>query len=268
MKLSIIIPAHNEENRIGRMLDAYLPYFSEAMGDQVEFFVVINGSSDGTDRIVKQYEEKYSCLRHLIEPRPVGKGGALMMAFEKEKGDLVGFADADGATPPSAFKDLIDSLGDADCIIASRWCRGAQVSPPQPLLRRIASRTFNLITRVLFGLPLTDTQCGAKLMRREAIQKVLPHIGITQWAFDVDMLFQLKRAGCVIREIPTVWQDVEGSKVRVAHTSMQMFFALGRLRLMHSPFRFIVTLYDMTLGPTIHRKRFAALRQEDSGDSQ
>ena len=260
MKLSIVIPAHNEEDRIGPMLDAYLPYFEEKFGKQVEFLVVINGSTDRTEQVVCEYEKKHPDIRHWVEPRPVGKGGALMMAFEKEEGDLVGFVDADGSTPPSAFKDLIDNLGDGDCIIASRWCRGAEVSPKQSLLRQTASRTFNLITRILFGLPLTDTQCGAKLMRREAIQTVLPHIGITQWAFDVDMLYQLKRAGFSITEIPTVWAEVEGSKVRVGRTSLQMVVALVRLRLMHSPLRFIVTFYDLTLGPWVHRKRFAALR--------
>jgi glycosyltransferase involved in cell wall biosynthesis len=260
MKLTITIPAHNEEHRIGRMLDAYLPFFTEAYGDQVEILVVINGSTDGTEQVVQEYEKQYSCLRHITEPRPVGKGGALMIAFEKEQGDLVGFADADGSTPPSAFKDLVDNMGDADCIIASRWCHGAEVFPRQPLLRQIASRTFNLITRVLLGLPLTDTQCGAKLMRREAIQKVLPHIGITQWAFDVDMLYQLKRAGCTIREIPTVWKDVDGSKVQIGRTSSQMLLALGRLRLIHSPLHFIVTIYDLTLGRIVDRKHLNALR--------
>lgn len=259
-KISIVIPAHNEEDRIGPMLDAYLPFFEKRFGDQVEFLVVINGSTDNTARVVEQYMESHATIRHWIEPRPVGKGGALMMAFEKEEGDLVGFVDADGSTPPEAFEDLIENLGDGDCIIASRWCRGARVSPKQSLLRQTASRTFNLITRILFGLPLTDTQCGAKLMRREAIQTVLPHIGITQWAFDVDMLYQLKRAGFSITEIPTVWAEVEGTKVRVGRTSLQMVFALVRLRLMHSPLRFIVTFYDLTLGPWVHRKRFAALR--------
>jgi len=265
-KISIVIPAHNEENRIGAMLDAYLPFFEERYGDQVEFLVVINGSTDETAGVVQRYMRTHSSIRFWIEPRPVGKGGALIMAFDQEEGDLVGFADADGSTPPEAFDDLIKNLGDADCIIASRWCRGAHVSPPQPLIRQVASRTFNLITRVLFGLPLTDTQCGAKLMRREALQAILPHIGITQWAFDVDMLYQMKRAGYSITEIPTTWSEVEGSKVRVGITSLQMFFALGRLRLMHSPLHFIVTLYDLTLAPYVHRKRFAALRTASDGD--
>ncbi|MFC1497103.1 glycosyltransferase [Verrucomicrobiota bacterium] len=252
MKLSIIIPAHNEEKRIGRMFDAYLPFFTSRYGDNVEFITVINGTSDRTEDVVRKYREKYPNLRYIVEPKSVGKGGALMLGFPDARGDLIGFSDADGSTTPEAFQDLVDNIGDSDAIIASRWCRGAKVSPRQPLLRRIASRVFNLLTRIFFGLPLTDTQCGAKLIKREAVIRVLSKLGLTHWAFDVDLLFQLKRAGYKIIEIPTTWHDVEGSKIEITRVSLEMFAALTRLRLLYSPFAWVVTLYNKYLGPFIH----------------
>ena len=252
MRLTIIVPAHNEEKRIGRMLDTYLPFFAGRYGNEVEFIVVINGTTDRTEEVVATYQERYPSLRIVVEPQSIGKGGALMMGFRMARGAWVGFVDADGATPPEAFQALMDGIGDAGGIIASRWCAGAQVSPRQPLDRRIASRIFNWITRLLFGLKLTDTQCGAKLLRREAMLAVLPTLGITQWAFDVDLLFQLRRAGYAIREIPTTWQDVHGSKVKVVQASMEMVLALTRLRLMYSPFRWVVPLYQCTLGRILH----------------
>ena len=252
MQLSIIVPAHNEEHRIGRMLDAYLPFFVDRYGSDVEFIVVINGSTDDTERVVNGYTERYPQLTTIMEPDRIGKGGALMLGFKEASGELVGFSDADGSTPPEAFHDLIDSIGDADTIIASRWCKGAQVSPKQPLARRIASRAFNMLTRMLFGLHLTDTQCGAKLLNRDAMQEVLPDLGITRWAFDVDLLFQLKRAGRKIIEIPTTWCDIAGSKVKVAQTSFDMALALTRLRLVYSPFRWVVFLYQKYIDPFIH----------------
>ncbi len=248
MRLTIIVPAHNEETRIGKMLDAYLPYFSSRYGAEGEIVVVINGSTDGTERVVSAYQQQYPMLRVVVEPMAIGKGGAVMLGFREARGELVGFVDADGATPPEAFQDLVEHIGNAGGIIASRWCDGAQVSPRQPLDRRVASRIFNWITRMLFGLKLTDTQCGAKLMRRDAVLKVLPKLGITQWAFDVDLLFQLRRAGERILEIPTVWRDVEGSKVQVVRASTEMLLALIRLRIMHSPFHGMVHIYDRTLG--------------------
>jgi glycosyltransferase involved in cell wall biosynthesis len=195
MRLSIVIPACNEERRIGRMLDAYLPYFTGKYAEDVEFVVVVNGSTDRTAEVVQGYAARYPALHRIVDPARIGKGGALIRGFTEAKGDLIGFVDADGATPPEAFDDLVGNIGDAGTIIASRWRRGSKVSPRQTFMRLVASRAFNLLTRLLFGLPLTDTQCGAKLMRREALHAVLPHLGITRWAFDVDLLFQLRRGG-------------------------------------------------------------------------
>lgn len=234
------------------MLETYLPFFSERYGSQVEFLVVINGSTDKTDQVVASFAARYSCVRAILEPDPIGKGGALMVGFRQAQGAAIGFVDADGATPPEAFQELVENIGSAGGIIASRWAKGSKVSPRQPLDRRVASRVFNLMTRVLFGLRLTDTQCGAKLMTREAVQAILPHLGITQWAFDVDLLFQLRRAGYAIKEIPTTWHDVEGSKIQVGKASTEMMLALARLRLIYSPFKWVVDFYNRYLGPWIH----------------
>ena len=235
------------------MLEAYLPFFASRYGEEVEFLVVVNGSTDNTDGVVAGYTTRFPSLRMLVEPAAIGKGGAVMLGLREARGECVGFVDADGSTPPDAFQKLVDHLGDAGGIIASRWAKGAEVSPQQPLDRRVASRIFNFLTRVLFGLRLTDTQCGAKVLTREACQAILPHLGITQWAFDVDLLFQLRRAGFSIKEIPTVWHDVAGSKIQVGKASTEMVLALTRLRLLYSPFRWVVVgLYDRYIGPWIH----------------
>jgi dolichol-phosphate mannosyltransferase len=247
-RLSIIVPAYNEEQRIGRFLDAYLPFFAERYGDDVELLVVINGTTDDTERIVKSYQDRYPHLQVRVDPNPIGKGGAVILGMQEARGDFIGYVDADGSTPPLAFDALVEKAADVPAVIASRWCKGAEVSPRQPFVRRLASRVFNLMTRLLFGLKLTDTQCGAKVFRRDVIEAVHEKIGITRWAFDVDLLFQIKRAGYVIKEIPTVWHDVEGSKITVTESSLEMLAALVRLRLIYSPFGWVVRLYDRFLG--------------------
>jgi len=257
MKLSIIVPACNEEKRIGDMLDAYVPFFTRKYGEDAEFLVVVNGSTDATDQVVRSYIPDNPRIRCIVEPDRIGKGGAVIRGFREAAGDLVGFADADGSTPPEAFQDLVDNMGESDAIIASRWRKGAVVSPRQPLLRRTSSRVFNTLTRLLFGLRLTDTQCGAKLFRRDSIRAVLPSLGITCWAFDVDLLFQLRRAGRAISEIPTQWHDVVGSKIEVASASAEMLAALVRLRMLYSPLKWIVSFYDKTVGPFMHPPGFA-----------
>ena len=161
--------------------------------------------------------------------------------------ELVGFVDADGSTPPEAFNELIENIGSSGSIIASRWMKGSMVEPRQPLSRRIASRIFNTMVRWMFGFRVHDTQCGAKLFRREVLEEILPRLGITRWAFDVDMLFHVRRAGFDIVEIPTVWRDAEGSKIKVAKASTEMVFALIRLRLVYSPFQWVVGIYNRML---------------------
>ncbi|HNX52451.1 MAG TPA: glycosyltransferase family 2 protein [Pontiellaceae bacterium] len=244
MKLSIVIPAHNEEHRLPPMLEAYAGYFAEKYGNEVELIVVPNFCSDRTAEIARGIGARYPQVRVVEELQRVGKGGAVMLGAKSAQGGLVGFVDADGATPPAAFDDLVQKISLYGCIIASRWMKGSDVSPKQPLSRRVASRCFNGLVRSLFGLKLTDTQCGAKLFRREVILPVLRNLGVTNWAFDVDMLFQTKRLGFSIREIPTVWHDVAGSKIAIGHSSVAMFVALVRLRMFYSPLRFMIPVFS------------------------
>jgi glycosyltransferase involved in cell wall biosynthesis len=249
--LSIVVPAYNEETRIGAMLDAYLPFFSARYADTFELIVVVNGSVDATEQVVRSYMAEFSQLQLIVDPEPIGKGGAVIEGFRAARGECVGYVDADGSTPPPAFLDLVEAAADSPVVIASRWCRGAVIDPPQPFVRRVTSRVFNLTVRILFGLRLTDTQCGAKVMQRCVVESILPQVGVAKWAFDVDLLFQIRRAGYTVKELPTLWHDVAGSKLDVTEASIEMLFAVVRLRLLFSPFRFIVGLYDSFLLPVL-----------------
>ena len=110
--------------------------------------------------------------------------------------------DADGATPPRAFHELVTHIGGVDCVIGSRWLPGAVLHVEQSGQRRFASRAFHLIVQFLFRMNLRDTQCGAKVMRREAVEKVHSSLRIADMAFDINLLYSLKRAGYRIRRSP------------------------------------------------------------------
>lgn len=255
IKYSIIVPAFNEENRIPSMLTDYARFFCGEDRNDTELIVVVNGSIDRTEKVVRRFADEYKNIRLLVEPERVGKGVAIIMGIKAVRGEYGGFVDADGATAPEAFQDLIDHRRDADCIIASRYLPESIATPKQPLKRIIASRVFNAVVRLMFGLRLTDTQCGAKLIRRGALETVLPRLGLTQWAFDVDLLFQLKRAGFTIKEIPTVWRDVAGSKLKIIPASITMFVSMFRMRLLYSPFKWVIPLYNKTLGRVLPYNR-------------
>jgi glycosyltransferase involved in cell wall biosynthesis len=252
VKLSIVVPAYNEEERIGGMLAAYLRYFSDRYGEDYEIIVAVNGSTDRTEDVVRELMARHPQLRMRVDAAAIGKGGAIMAGGKMARGDYVGFVDADGATSPEAFEELLEKVGDAGLIIASRRLPGAIVSPRQPWSRRVASRGFNWLVRILFKIPITDTQCGAKLMSAEAWRAIVPHIGLTRWAFDVDMIFKTRRAGFRIVEIPTRWSDVAGSKLKIGRVSFQMLLAICRLRLLYSRLRWVVAAYDRVLGRVIH----------------
>ena len=244
MKVSIIIPAHNEEKRIGKTLDEYGKFFSEKKNFDFEIIVVLNACKDKTRDVVKKYEKKYPLIKHLEFERG-GKGFAIIKGFEEAlstESKLIGFVDADMATSPEDFYDLIENLGNADGIIASRWKKGAKQN--YNLIRKITSRGFNFIARSFFLLPYADTQCGAKIFRRDVGEKIIKKIKITEWAFDVNLLYEAKKQKFKIKEHPTNWLNREKSKVRVMGVTLQMFFALIRLRLIHSPFNFVVSAYD------------------------
>lgn len=246
MKLSLIIPAYNEEKRIKKTLEDYVIFLSKKLKKDFEILVVINNSTDNTLKIVQQLSKKYPQIKYKNYPQKLGKGGALIKGFGIFKGDLIGFVDADCSTPPHAFYELVEKIDGYDGIIGSRWVKGAKITLRQPISRRIASRGFNIMVRILLGIHTKDTQCGNKLFKKEAIRKVTPELGITMWAFDIDLLHRMKKHHYKIIEIPTEWHDVAESKLDLKRTIPEMFVSTIRLRLIHSPFKFIVTIYDRT----------------------
>jgi len=239
----LLIPAYNEEKRIGPVLREYTEYFREHYDGEFRIIVVLNGCLDNTLGIVKKVQKDFTEIELLNFLDPIGKGGALIDGFKKAaeaKAVLTGYVDADGATPPSAFHELVKrcATGEADCLIGSRWLPGAVLHQSQTRLRRIFSRGFHMIVEMLFWMGIKDTQCPAKVMRRKAVEKILESLRIADLAFDVNLLFSLKRSGFSIKEIPIEWSDKLGSKVTVnlGKTSLVMFLSVVRLRLVYSPF--------------------------------
>lgn len=242
MKLSIIIPAYNEEARIGKTLENYTKFFNKNLKNKYEIIVVVNGSTDNTLEVVKKYSVKYKEFKEKI-----GKGGAIKQGFKIAKGDLIGFVDADSSTSPEEFLKLYNNISDYDGIIASRWMKGSVISKKQPFFRILFGRVFNLIVRILFGFKYKDTQCGAKLFKKEAVEKIIDNIGLTKWAFDIDILYLMKRNKLRIKEFPTVWGDNPDSKLKLGKTTKQMALSVVRLRLYYSPFKFIAKAIDKIL---------------------
>ncbi len=236
-RLLLLIPAYNEEARIGPVLLAYSRYFKEHYRGPFLLVVVLNGCRDGTIHVVRQAAATCGGIGWLDFPAPIGKGGALIEGLKLAPGtDLIGYVDADGATPPSAFHDLVKQMPGNDCVIGSRWMPESKLGEEQPWKRRLASRIFHAIVEGFFWMGIQDTQCGAKVMRREAVQAIHNDLRTADLAFDINLLYCLKRAGFRVREVPTEWTDQIGSKITLGRSSLTMFLSIVRLRLVYSPF--------------------------------
>jgi glycosyltransferase involved in cell wall biosynthesis len=221
---SIVIPAYNEENRIRQ-------FFTTIDRFDGELIVVCDGT-DGTARVVEDIARTRTDLtiRCLTFDHRLGKGGGVIAGLSEVHSPLAGFCDADGSTTMAEMMRLFSCLGANDGAIGSRWVDGSTLTIRQGMLRRLESRSFNLLIRCLFGLDFYDTQCGAKVFRKTALDRILPAMVSTGFEFDVELLWRLRRAGCHIVEIPIEWQNKSDSRVR-KRDMMRMVASLFRVRL-------------------------------------
>ena len=226
MHISIIIPAHNEERRIKETLLDYIKFFKSKKVN-FEIYVILNGCVDNTLAVVKSI--KFKELKYRDYKEPIGKGGALIEGFKLAKGDLIAYTDADDATKPWQLYHLIENIGTYDSIIGSRWMIGSVIQK-QTFIRRFCSRGFNLLVRLFLNLQFYDTQCGAKVFKRKALYGVLESLKTKGWAFDVNILYYLKRRGYTIKEVPITWEDREGSNLKLRKAIPGMFIALLKLK--------------------------------------
>jgi hypothetical protein len=192
---------------------------------------------DDTLGIVERVALEYAEISALNFPAPIGKGGALIEGLKlAPTTELIGYVDADGATGPAAFLDLVRHCREVDCAIGSRWLPGAVLHQTQSAERRVFSRVFHAVVQLLFRMNITDTQCGAKVMRREAVEAIHANLRIADVAFDINLLYALKCAGFCVREVPTEWTDKLGSKIKLNKGALGILLSVIRLRLVYSPF--------------------------------
>ena len=220
---TLVIPAYDEEARIGSLLE-------EVSGFPGDLIFVCDGT-DATPAIIRAFADDNPSLsiRCLTFPSRLGKGGGVVAGIGEASTLYVGYMDADGSTSVSEMERLFDHLTDADGAIGSRWMPESVLPIRQGLWRQFESRLFNLLVRVLFGLNYRDTQCGAKVFRREALESVLPSIGSTGFEFDVELLWRLRKIGCRVEEVPITWENRGESKVGTSD-ARAMLSGMIRLR--------------------------------------
>jgi dolichyl-phosphate beta-glucosyltransferase len=225
--LSIIIPAHNEENRLPRALGQAFA-FLEQQSYSGEVLVVENGSTDRTLEVARNFEGYFPGLRVLHEDLP-GKGRALRRGALEAQGEYRFIADADFSMPVEQIPRFLPPACTADIAIASREGKGA-IRYAEPAYRHFTGRVYNGVIRTLLLPGLQDTQCGFKCFRARVVEQIFPLLTLTGWAFDVELLAAARRGGFTIAEIGIPWTYDPGSKIRVLRDSWRMFSDLLTIR--------------------------------------
>lgn len=200
-KVSVIMPAHNEAERIVGNIEETIRTFDE-FGCPYEIIVIDDGSADNTSEEILKLSHRHKHIILKKNWRNYGKGRAIKKGCRYATGDFVVFLDADMDLHPGQLQTFMDimRLDDADIVIGSKMHPNSVLYYPWD--RKIISTVYFWLVKLLFGLPIHDTQTGLKIFKREVIKKVMPRILVKQFAFDLEILANAHRLGFKIAEAP------------------------------------------------------------------
>ncbi len=229
-QVSIVIPAYNEEKRLGRTLEQVLSCVRER-GWDAEVLVVDDGSTDDTVGVVQHLQKQHPQLFLIENHGNRGKGYSVRNGLLQASGEIVMFTDADLSSPIEEAEQLFEAIdAGADVVIGSRWLDRQKQTKHQPLYRRFFGRCYNWLTRRVMGLPYKDTQCGFKAFRREAAQSIFRLQTIERWGFDPEILFIAQKLGLRIIEVPVTWGHDERSRISYLRDGTQMLREMMEIR--------------------------------------
>ncbi|MCD6094381.1 glycosyltransferase family 2 protein [bacterium] len=230
MKLSVIIPAYNEEKRLPKTLKAVDEYLRNQNYDY-EIIVVNDGSKDDTALVVKDFKPQIVNLRLIDRKENKGKGYTVKEGMLNAKGDYRLFMDADNSTTIDQIEKMWPWFERGyDIVIGSRDIKGAVLDPPQPLYRRLVGKIFRLARDIICDIwGIYDTQCGFKCFKKEVVETIFPKLRIERFAFDVEILLLAKMHGFKIKEIPVYWRNNPDSKVKFK-SAIRMGLDLFKIR--------------------------------------
>ena len=228
--ITIVIPAYNEEARLGPSLNKVL-YFVRQQEWDAEVIVVDDGSRDRTADIVREYGQGNGIVRLVQNPGNRGKGYSVRNGVLNARGRIILFTDADLSSPIEEAPKLLTALETgADIAIGSRWMRSELQTKRQSLARQVLGRVFNLLLRMVLRLDFKDTQCGFKAFRQHAAKTVFPLQKIEHWGFDPEILFLARRAGFKTVEVPVRWGHDNGTRISPLADGSRMVADMLRIR--------------------------------------
>jgi dolichyl-phosphate beta-glucosyltransferase len=232
---TVVIPAYNEEARLGETLRTILQFTQTLSAQTFEVIVVDDGSPDGT---AARVERDFPGVRLLRNPGNRGKGYSVRAGLLESRGLWVLFSDADLSTPIQELIPCEERLRQGyDMVIASRALPDSVIEVHQAWWRERSGRLFNQLVRLISGLPYPDTQCGFKAYTRSAAHRIARLQRLDGFAFDVEQLRLARLLGFRVAEIPVHWINSFATRVRFCSDAPRMLRDVLCVRL---------TRYDLT----------------------
>jgi len=232
-EISIVIPAFEEEARVGTSIDRILSYLRD-VSVGAELIVVDDGSKDRTAEVAQAaFESSGNIATKVIRyEQNRGKGFAVKTGLLAASSDIALFSDADLSTPIEEMPKLIGPIrnGEYDLTFGSRALDRSLIGTHQPWRREQGGKVFNLVVRSLTGMPFWDTQCGFKAFNMTKFRSLLDLMQIDRFGFDVEFLYVAQLHGLRLKEVPVRWNNDERSKVSVVRDSTRMFKEVTEIR--------------------------------------
>jgi dolichyl-phosphate beta-glucosyltransferase len=228
--LSVVIPAYNEEKRIGGSMEKIIrflrgqPYASEVI-------VVDDGSSDATIEVVRRCDDPDSMIRIERQPYNLGKGEAIRRGMLAGDGRYLVFSDADLSVPIETLPAFLAQLENGcDIAVGSRRKEGAVVEIHQPKYRELMGKVFTRLSSLILGLRVSDFTCGFKGFRKEAARDLFRRQQLADWSFDSEILYLAKIRRYRMSEVPVRWRNDAATKVRLGKDVLVSFLGLLKIR--------------------------------------
>jgi glycosyltransferase involved in cell wall biosynthesis len=215
-KLSVVIPAYNEEHRIEKTILA-VNDFLQKQNFEYEVLVVNDGSKDNTAEVVRNLANSIKCLRLIDNKENHGKGWVSNQGMLEAGGDVRLFMDADNSTKVDEIIKMIPLFDQGyDIVLGSRRIKGSVIAVHQPWFRDLQGTVFRTIVHSFVPLGVTDSQCGFKAFSEKATKAIFPKQTIFRWAFDVEILAIAKKLGYKFKEVPVTWVDDAETHVKLS----------------------------------------------------
>jgi len=229
-RISIIIPAKDEQERLPSFLKAVIEYCQKS-SHTYEIVVVDDGSKDQTATAALIFQKEFPALKVISLERNHGKGYAVRQGFLAAQGEIVLFLDADGSTGVEEIERYLDCFDQGyDIVIGSRVLSDGQSHVHARIYRRCMGAVFNFLVSSILIKGIKDTQCGFKMFRSSNIPTLFSHLYLEGFGFDLEILYLAQKMNLRIKEVAVNWKHVEGSKINILRDSLRMFWNIIQIR--------------------------------------